>query len=157
MAPWEDYLKAIYYDPQHPASFAGPQKLYKVVQGEGKYNIGMHRIRKFLHNQDAYSLHKPVRRRFQRNHVISAGIDDLWMCDLMDMVKYADQNEGYKYILLVIDTFSKYVWLRPLKRKTGEEVAEAFDEIFTSSGRTPGKLMTDKGEYTLFILEYSLI
>lgn len=149
MAPWKDYLKTIYFDPQHPASFAGPQKLYKVVQQEGQYNIGMHKIRQFLHNQEAYSLHKPVRRRFERNHVISAGIDDVWMADLMDMVKYAEWNQGYKYVLLVIDTFSKYIWLRPLRRKTGEEVADAFVDIFNTSGRAPAKLMTDKGERIL--------
>lgn len=151
MAPWEDYLKTIYYDPAHPASFAGPQKLYKVVQREGQYKIGMHKIRRFLHNQEAYSLHKPVRRRFQRNHVVSAGIDDVWMADLMDMVKYAEWNQGYKYILLVIDTFSKYVWLRPLRRKTGEDVADAFADLFKSSGRTPAKLMTDKGEHVIYL------
>ena len=119
MAHWEDYLKKIYYDPSHPASFAGPQKLYKIVKSEGKYNIGMHRIRKFLHNQESYSLHKPVRRRFSRNHVVSEGMNDLWMADLIDMVKYEKWNEGYKFILLVIDTFSKYVWVRPMKNKTG--------------------------------------
>ena len=58
---WEKYLNKIYYDPAHPASFAGPQKLQKVVQREGKYKIGLHNIRKFLHKQDAYSLHKPFR------------------------------------------------------------------------------------------------
>lgn len=146
MAPWEDYLKAIYYDPAHPASYAGPQKLYHIVQREGKYKIGMHKIRKFLQNQDSYSLHKPVRRRFRRNHVISAGIDDLWMCDLIDMVKFASWNDGYKYILLVIDVFSKYVWLRPLKNKTGAGVAEAFTDIFETSKRSPGRLSLDKGQ-----------
>ncbi len=107
----------------------------------------MHRIRKFLHNQEAYSLHKPVRRRFQRNHVVSAGIDDLWMADLIDMVKFAPFNDGYKYILLVIDTFSKYVWLRPLKSKTGGDVAGAFQDIFKISERSPAKLITDKGMF----------
>ena len=76
MSSWQDYLKKIYYDPKHPASFAGPQKIYKVIKDEGKFNIG---IRKFLHNQESYGLHKSVRRRFQRNHVVSAGKDDLWM------------------------------------------------------------------------------
>jgi hypothetical protein len=149
MAPWEDYLKKIYFDPKHPAAFAGPQKLYKLVKNEGKFNIGMHRIRKFLHNQESYSLHKPVRRHFQRNHVVSAGKDDLWMADLIDMVKFADWNKGFKYILLVIDTFSKYVWLQPLKYKTGEDVAKAFQKIFETSKRSPAKLMTDKGLYYL--------
>ena len=146
MASWEEYLKDIYFNPSHPASFAGPQKLYKFVQSEGKYKIGMHNIRKFLHQQDSYSLHKPLRRKFRRNHVISARRDDLWMADLIDMVKYADLNESYKYILLVIDTFSKYVWLRPLKNKTGSSVAEAFRDIFETSGRTPARLVTDKGQ-----------
>lgn len=146
MAPWEDYLKKIYFDPSHPASFAGPQKLYKVVQNEDKFKIGMHRIRRFLHDQESYSLHKPVRRRFQRNHIVSAGKDDLWMADLIDMVKYANWNDGFKYILLVIDTFSKYVWLQPLKHKTGDEVAQAFQKIFNTSNRSPAKLITDKGQ-----------
>lgn len=39
MAPWQDYLIDIYYNPSHPASFSGPQKLYKVVKNEGKFNI----------------------------------------------------------------------------------------------------------------------
>ena len=107
--PWEEYLNKIYYDPAHPASFAGPQKLQRVIQREGKYKyqIGLHNIRKFLHKQDAYSLHKPVRRRFRRNHIIAAGKDDLWMCDLIDMVKFEKWNDGNKNILLVIDVFSK--------------------------------------------------
>ena len=126
MAPWEDYLKTIYYDPGHPASYSGPHKLYKIVKDEGKYKIGIHRIRKFLHNQESYSLHRPVRRRFERNHYVTSGKDDLWMCDLIDMVKFVDWNSGNKYILLVIDVFSKYVWLRAIKNKTGNSVAEAF-------------------------------
>ena len=146
MAPWEDYLKDIYYRPGRPGSYSGPQKLYEVVQREGKFKIDMHKIRKFLRNQESYSLHKPVRRRFRRNHVISAGIDDLWQCDLIDMVKFAEWNDGYKYILLVIDVFSKYVWLRALKNKRGASVAEAFADIFETSGRSPGRLISDKGQ-----------
>lgn len=75
-----------------------------------------------------------MRRRFQRNHIVSAGKDDIWIADLIDMVKYAEWNQGYKYILLVIYTFLKYVWVEPLTSKTGEEVAKAFQNIFTTSG-----------------------
>lgn len=145
MANWENYLKDIYFDPKHPASFAGPQKLYKVVKNEGKFDIGMYKIRKFLHNQESYAIHKPVRRRFQRNHIVSAGKDDLWMADLIDMVKYRDWNKSYRYILLVIDTFSKFVWLRPLKGKSGQDVANAFEDIFKTYGQSPHKIITDKG------------
>ena len=67
------------------------------------------------------------------------------MADLIDMVKFADLNQGYKYILLLIDTFSKYVWLQLLKYNSGEKVATAFKMIITISGRSPAKLITDKG------------
>ena len=72
----EEYLKKIWYDPPHPASFAGPSKLYQVGKREGKFKIGRHKIKTFLQNQDAYSLQKKVKRRgFKRRRVIVQGID----------------------------------------------------------------------------------
>ena len=62
----------------------------------------------------------------------------------MDMNKFSDKNDGYKYVLLVIDTFSKYIWLRPLKNKTGNSVKRASENIF-SEGRVPARIRTDKG------------
>ena len=91
-----------------------------MVKEEGKYDIGMYRIRKFLHKQEAYSLHEPVRRRFRRNHIIIAGKYDLWMCDLIDIVKFDKWNKGNKYILPMIDVFLKSVWLRSLKNKVDQ-------------------------------------
>lgn len=52
--------------------------------------------------------------------MVSAGKDDFWMADLMDMVKFDEWNDAIIYILLVIDTLSQYVWLRLLKFKTGD-------------------------------------
>ena len=155
MAPWEEYLRKIYYDPSHPASFAGPQKLYKVVKDEGKFKFGMYKLRKLLHNQESYGLHKPVRRRFQRNHIVSAGKDDLWMADLIDMVKYKDWNKGYKYILLVVDTFSKYVWLRVQKSKSGQDVCDALKDILKTNRRVPNKIITDKGKHRVSLYSYN--
>lgn len=54
----EQYLKKVLYDPRHPGSFAGATKLYEIVKKEGKYDIGLNRIKKFLQNQDAFSLQK---------------------------------------------------------------------------------------------------
>lgn len=146
MSDWEKYLKDIYSNPTKPASFSGPDKLYRFVKKDGKYDISKYKIRKWLQRQEPYSLHKPARRRFHRNHVISAGIDDLWMCDLIDMVKFHKWNKDFKYILLAIDVFSKFVWLRPLKNKTGTSVAEAFKDIFDKSRKTPRRLVSDKGQ-----------
>jgi hypothetical protein len=66
------------------------------------------------------------------------------------MQQYADDNDGYRYILVVIDVFSKYGWMRPLKHKTGEEVAAAFRDIFDSQTngvmRKPDMLWVDDGK-----------
>jgi hypothetical protein len=60
------------------------------------------------------------------------------------MTHLADHNDGYRFLLTVIDVFSKYAWTMPLKRKDARSVAEAFDNIFIE--RKPQKLQTDKGK-----------
>ena len=146
---WEDYLKDIYFNPSKPASLAGPDKLYYYVKKQGKYDISKYKIRKWLQRQEAYSLQRPYRRPSNRSPIIVAGIDMQFSADLMDMVKFAKYNGGVSFILVVIDTFSKYLWLRPLKDKKGSSVAEAFKDIF-SEGRIPKRLRTDKG--TIFVI-----
>ena len=142
---WEDYLENVYYNTAHAGSFSGPDKLYRYVKKAGKYVISKHRIRKWLQRQEAYSLQRPLRRKFKRNRVITKGIDDQWDADLMDMTKYSKDNDGYSYILLVIDIFSKFLWMRPLKNKKGESVSRSFRDILTE-GRRPTRLRTDKGQ-----------
>ena len=60
------------------------------------------------------------------------------------MQKFSKWNRGIKYLLMVIDVFSKYGWIRGLKDKKTETVSEAFDDIF-ERGRQPKMLWTDKG------------
>ena len=63
----------------------------------------------------------------------------------MDMQKFSRENKGYKYLLTVVDAFSKYGWAIPVKNKGGNEVATAFAQIF-AEGRKPLKIQTDKGK-----------
>ena len=95
--------------------------------------------------QLAKELLRPKRNRFDRRHIYSPSIDDTWTADLADFEKYTRVNKGYRYILVVLDTFSRYAWARPLKHKTGVEVAEAFKDIFRKSGRKCKKLFCDRG------------
>lgn len=61
------------------------------------------------------------------------------------MQKFSKWNKGYRYLLMVLDVFSKYGWIVPLKDKKGETVAAAFKKIF-SKGRKPKRLWVDKGK-----------
>lgn len=90
-------------------------------------------------------LHKPVRKNFSRLHVKIKGIDDLWQADLVEMIQYAKDNDNFKYLLTVIDTFSKFAWAVPIKTKTSQAVTAAFSEIFAQSKRIPRNLQTDMG------------
>ena len=96
-------------------------------------------------DQLADELHKPVIRRFRKRRVIVSGIDEIWAADLVDMQAFAEYNDGIKYLLCVIDLFSKYGWIVQLKDKSGKSVAVAFKRIF-NEGRKPAKLWVDKGK-----------
>ena len=142
MAPWEDYLRRIYYDPSHPASYEGEKALYKAVRREKKFNISHKQIRNWLQNQDAYSLNKSVKRNFQHGCVIVSSIDDQWDADLASFAYDADANDGYRYLLVVIDIFSRYGWIEPIKDKSSKEIVHAFNKIL-NKGRKPRRLRTD--------------
>ena len=92
----------------------------------------------------ANELQKPMRKKFLRRSVYSPGVDNTWTADLAFFDKLASVNKGYKYILVVIDIFSRFAWCKALKDKTGKEVCRAFKEIF-DTGVKPKKIWTDSG------------
>ena len=94
-------------------------------------------------NNLAEELHKPVRKNFLKRYVFVRNVDDVWGADLIDLRSHSKVNGGFKYILMVIDVFSKYGWAVPLKSKTGSEVTGALETIFKNY--TPKKLWVDQG------------
>ena len=145
MSNWEKYLKDIYLDPSHPASFGSPDHLYKIVKKEGKHKISHSQIKKWIQKQESYSLNKGLKRKFQRGRVVVEGIDDQFDIDLASLIYYADENDGYKYLLVVIDIFSRYGWVEPLKDKTANEIVKAFDKVL-QEGRIPKRLRSDSAK-----------
>lgn len=97
----------------------------------------------------AKELHKPVRKKFQKRKILTLGKDDLWAADLIIMKQYENENNGFGYMLNIIDTFSKYVWSVPLKKKNGIVVSKAFKDVLENvkshNHSTPKLLHTDKG------------
>ena len=92
----------------------------------------------------SYTLHKPSRRNFKRNKIYAPEIDSLWEADLAFVQDLAKENDGVNYLLVVIDVFSKFLWVRPMKNKNARSLVQAFDSIL-SEKRKPEKLRTDKG------------
>src|SRR5271156_1608116 len=91
--------------------------------------------------QEAREMHHRIIRKFPRRSVEVFNIDDIWSADLVEM----PPDKQHKYILTVIDLFSKYAWAIPLKNKQSSTVIDAFDNIIKSSKCSPNKLWTDAG------------
>lgn len=90
-------------------------------------------------------IHKPARVNFQRRITIIKSLNDLFQADLIDVQNYSDENKGYKYILVVINCFSKFLWAFPLKTKSGVEVTKNMEQVFRKQKPPPKNLQTDMG------------
>ena len=150
----DSYLFDIYYDPKHPAAYGTVDKLYSASRNDGK-NYTRESIENWLNKQDTYTLYRPQRRNFPTRKTVAFGIDDVHQTDLGDMSKHARANDGVRFILVVIDVVSKYLWVRPLKDKSNISVVEAFKDIYEKApSRVPRKLGSDQGkEYTGTVIQ----
>ena len=95
--------------------------------------------------QLAEELHKQIIRKFKKREVYSGFKDNIWRADLADMQLIGKFNKGFRFLLSIIDFFSKYEWVIPLKDKKGVSTVNAFQKILKESDRKPDKIWIDKG------------
>ena len=95
--------------------------------------------------QLADELHKPIIRKFNKRKVYSSFRDNIWGLDLADMQLLSKCNKGFRFLLCVIDIFSKYAWVVLLKDKKDISIDNAFQKIVKESNRKPNKIWVDKG------------
>ena len=95
--------------------------------------------------QLANELHKPIIRKFEKRRVYSTFKDNIWAVDLADMQLLSKYNKGIRLLLCVIDIFSEYAWVVPLKDKKGISIVKAFQIILKQSNSKPNKIWVDKG------------
>ncbi len=135
----EQKLRAIYYDPKNPAGFSSVSKLAKASgYSEAK-------VKTWLKAQPTYTLHRQARKRYPTRKYIVHDIDEQWQADLADVSLISKENDDIRFLLTVVDIFSRYAWVRPCKSKAGHVVAEAFKDIF-QEGRIPQRIQTDQGK-----------
>ena len=72
-------------------------------------------------------------------------IDDVWSLDILDLKDYGpENNRNYRYVLVVIDNFSKFGWTKPLKNKNPLTIKDSFEKILINSERKPNLIETDR-------------
>ena len=109
------------------------------------------------HNKQlAEELHTSIITKFKKRKVHTAFKDNIWGADLADMQLLIRYNKGIRFLLCVIDSFSEYAWVVPLKYKKGVSIVTAFESILKQSNRRrakgtsaqhvkPNKIWVDEG------------
>ena len=116
----------IYADPKNPASYSS-------------------NVKAFMAQKQSISLHKRKIRNFPRRPIIVPGPYHSICADLIDYQRFSRKNHGYKYILCIVDMFSRMNYVRPLHTKRASEVAGKIDEIIISMPFVPRFFTSDKG------------
>ena len=97
----------------------------------------------FIDNLETEQIQRqPIRAKVNKP-IVSKHPNALWHADLVDLSKYSALNNNVHFLLTIVDSFSKYAWVLPLKNKTDVAVADAFEEIFET--QHPKALQTDNG------------
>ena len=124
----DQYLRDLYYNSD--LAYSGITKLWRKIKADKKQkkvdSVKYKELKQWLEQQEVYTMHKPAIKKFPYRKVIVSGIDDQWQADIVEM----SNDQGYRYILTVIDVLSKYAWAIPLKSKRGIEMADTFELIF---------------------------
>jgi hypothetical protein len=134
-------LKNLYFEPSKASGYSTVRKLVAA----SPRNTKRADIKTWLLKQDSYTLHRLLRKRFPRHPFDVTNIMDVWECDLIDIQNFSIYNDRYKYLLSLINVFSKFVHIVTLRKKTGTAAASAFRAILAKySHRRPIWVRTDR-------------
>ena len=136
----DDEIRSRYKTAGDSIAFARPQLIYDEYNGR----IPLKRINNILKSIDSYTLHKEFHKphynisyaRYKRYQ---------FQLDLCFLMEYNDKNDGVKYLLTVIDCFTRYAFVRPLVNKESINVLNAFKSILEDASEKPYMLVCDKG------------
>ena len=124
-------------------SFKGAQSIFDKIQ---RYTIGITRamVIQFVNSKETKQLTKNASKRPVLKPILTQYPNQQWEMDLVDLSRFKNMNKKYTFVLGVIDCFSKFLWLRPLKTKTAENTVEALQSILFQEG-LPETISSDRG------------
>ena len=94
-----------------------------------------------VNEQVAKEVHKPVTKKIKRGKFYARFKNNIWSADFAEMGK---KNNNVKCLFCVIDVFTKYSWVKPLKDNKYKTVLKAFIKMVNESNRKPNKLWVDQ-------------
>ena len=136
----EEFMDA-YASPGTPLAFSSPYRVYKHFQGA----IPLKTIKKWMHGLDSYTLHKQARAPRPRNPTYAYNKRYQFQIDLIELGRLAEANDGHRYLLTVIDIFTRFAFVEPLKNKTALAFLDGFKAIMSRAEQFPQKILADRG------------
>ena len=136
----ESEIRSRYVTPGDRIAFSSPQTIYEDYNKQ----IPLSKIKNILTSIESYTLHRQYHEG-QRNISYSRFRRYQFQMDLCFILDGAEFNDGVKYLLTVIDTFTRYAFARPIKTKNAEEVLSAFKDVLSEAVDYPHTLVCDKG------------
>lgn len=141
--------REIYTDPDHPVSFSHPERVWKALRAErkGMEHATLHSVKRALSALPVYSKHREIQRKFPAMTTRADNADERWQIDLMNVLSFdPDQNDGFTYLLMIIDVFSRRLNVVPIYDRSSTEVAAAIELVFMTTGRIPHTITSDSGQ-----------
>ena len=142
-------FKKLYFTASNPSAFGGKDRFIEAVKNKfGSNKKLLARAEAWLQGVDTYTRHKPALtgRTKQRRPIVVSGINSCWQIDLTDLNFIKKYNDNKRFILFVVDVFSRFAYVKMLKDKSGQIVAQALEEIFQSSKHVPMYIQSDLGK-----------
>ena len=135
-------LQKLYYDYKHPAGYGSINNLSLYSK------INKKKVKEWLETQPIYSLFKPYKKLRRNNNflpTIGYGNNYCHQADLIDISRLSKWNDGIRYLLTLIDIFSKKAFVVPLKNKFGKTVMKALNRIYRYKINIPINFQSDAG------------
>lgn len=140
----DSILSSIYYLPENPASFSSPLRLYNAAaMHDSRLRLGD--VVAWLEKQPTYTLNREIKLKFPTRKVVVSGKGVQYQADLVEYTPIQKENDGNRYLLTMIDCFSRLATAVPMPRKKKEECLPALKVAFDDLGGAPQKLQTDNG------------
>lgn len=136
-------LASIYYG-DSPGALRGPTALYEQAQKEGHLDVTLKDCVEYLNSQRVYTVYKRARRNYKRNPIVALFCGETVQIDIMVLMNWTAANDGYRYVLLSCDTYSKYLSSFPMKTRKPEDVVAGLEALVRSLPFTITNIYWDK-------------
>lgn len=136
-------LESIIKD-EHMKSHAGMNKMFPLINSK-YYCIPRDIIRKVCSECVECKKAQPFKNKSKQKPITSGFPFERIQIDLVDLSRYESENDGFKFLLNVIDVYSKFAFSIPLKNKSGEAVLREMERLCLNFG-FPKILQCDNGK-----------